>query len=76
MGLLDDLTPDKPVEPCRAIQVALELEPDDARILLDAYKNERWSPTGLSNALRSRGVTIAADTIRLHTRNQCRCSKI
>jgi hypothetical protein len=76
MGILDDLTPKKPVEPCRAIQAALELEPNDARILLDAYQDERWSPTGLSNALRARGVTIAADTIRVHKRNQCRCSKI
>lgn len=76
MGILDDLTPDKPLEPCRAIQAALELDADDARILLDAYQNERWSATGLSNALRARGLTIAADTIRLHKRNQCRCSKI
>jgi hypothetical protein len=76
MGLLDGLTPEKPLEPCRAIQAALELEAEDARILLDAYQNELWSPTGLSNALRARGITIAADTIRLHKRNQCRCSKI
>jgi hypothetical protein len=76
MGLLEGLTPEKPLEPCRAISAALELDAEDARILLDAYEDERWSPTGLSNALRARGITLAADTIRLHKRKECRCSRI
>lgn len=76
MGILDNLTPEKPLEPCRAIQAALELDPEDARTLLDALNDSRWTPSGLSNALRARGVTLAADTIRSHVRKLCRCSKI
>jgi len=76
MGILDNLTPEKPLEPCRAIQAALDLEPKDAQTLLEALTDPRWTASGLSNALRARGVTLAADTIRSHTRKLCRCSKI
>jgi hypothetical protein len=73
MGLLNNLTPDKEPEPCRAVALALSLDKEDAQILLDAYKEPRWTAHGLSKALKERGLTIAPDTIRAHQRNQCKC---
>lgn len=73
--MLEDLNDPKPAEPCRAITLALELEPADARILLDAYDNPRWTATALSKALRARGVTLGKDTIRAHREKSCKCLK-
>lgn len=73
--MLEDLTPDRDPQPCRAITLALELEPTDARILLDAYDNPRWTATALSKALRSRGITLGKDTIRAHREKACKCLK-
>jgi len=73
--LLHDLNDPKPTEPCRAITLALELEADDARILLDAYDNPRWTATALSKALRARGITLGKDTIRAHREKTCKCLK-
>lgn len=73
--MLEDLTPERDPQPCRAITLALELEATDARILLDAYDNPRWTATALSKALRARGITLGKDTIRSHREKSCKCLK-
>lgn len=76
MGLLDGLTPLKDIEPCKVGRMILELETADAKTLIEALEDERWSATGLSKALGSRGLRITADTLRAHMSKVCRCSKI
>jgi len=76
MGILGGLTPVKDIEPCKVGRMLLDLEPSDAQILIEALTDERWSPTGLSKALGSRGLRVTADTLRAHMTKVCRCSKI
>lgn len=73
--MLEDLNDPKPAEPCKAITVALSLDPIDTRILLDALENPRWTATTLSKELRYRGITLGKDTIRNHREKACRCLK-
>lgn len=73
MGILNDMTPQREPEPCRAITLALQLDTTDSQILLDAYNDPRWTAHALSKALKSRGLTLAADTIRAHRRKECKC---
>lgn len=75
MGMLDDLTPHRDIQPCKVGQTLLTLENSDATILQDALTNGLWSAHGLAKALRGRGLTIAPDTIRAHMQKACRCSK-
>lgn len=76
MGILDGLTPIRDITPCRVTRLILELDTDDAQALQNALVDERWSSAGLSNALRKRGLTLAADTLRAHRETRCRCSRI
>lgn len=76
MGLLDGLTPVKDIEPCKVTKTVLALEPSDATSLTAAMVDERWSSSGLAIALRKRGVTLAADTIRRHREQACKCYRI
>lgn len=76
MGLLDGLEPIKNIEPCRVGKLILELEPSDQQTLIAALEDDRWTPRSLANALNSRGITIARDTLQAHMRKTCRCSKI
>ena len=75
MGLLDGLTPIKDIEPCKVGRTILELAPDDRAILILALEDDRWTSRALSHALRTRGVTLAGDTIKAHRSNTCRCSR-
>ena len=76
MGLLDGLSPIKPIEPCKVGRTIIELEPSDAKVLIEALEDTRWAPRGLSKALQSRGVNLAPDTLQNHMKRTCRCSKI
>ena len=76
MGLLDGLTPVKQIEPCKVGRTIIELDPDDAQIMLQALEDPRWTARALSNALRDRGVGLAKDTLEAHMKKTCRCSKI
>jgi len=76
MGLLQGLNPVKPIEPCKVGRTIIELDSDDAQILLDALTDSRWTARALSKALSERGITLAKDTIDSHMKKVCRCSKI
>jgi len=76
MGILTGLTNIKPLEPCKVGRTLLDLDEDDRAILTKALEDPKWSGHALSNALRPRGIILAADTIRQHMQGACRCSKI
>lgn len=76
MGILDGLDPIKEVLPCKIGRILLELEPGDAKILQDALEDSRWTARALTQALISRGITVARDTVDAHMKRTCRCSKI
>lgn len=76
MGILDGLEPIKNIDPCRVGKLILELEPSDQQTLIAALEDDRWTARALTNALNSRGITIARDTIQAHMKRTCRCSKI
>lgn len=76
MGVLNGLDPVKQLEPCKVGRTIIELEPDDAQILIQALEDPRWTARALSNALRDRGVFLAKDTLDNHMKRTCRCSKI
>jgi hypothetical protein len=75
MGKLAGLNPDKPVEPCKVGRLLLELDSDDAQVLLEAMSNPKWTSRALAKALSERGVTITGDTLKSHTVKACRCSR-
>lgn len=75
MGLLDGLTPIKDIEPCKVGRTILELDLDDRAILILALEDERWTSRALSHALKTRGVSLAVDTLKAHRNNTCRCSR-
>ena len=76
MGILDGLTPVTQLEPCKVGRIIIELEPGDAKVMVDAMQDERWTPTGLANALTARGIQVTPDTLRSHMKRTCRCSRI
>jgi hypothetical protein len=76
MGILDGLEPIKNIEPCKMGRIIIELEPSDAQILIAALEDPKWTARALTNALASRGLSIARDTLDSHMKRTCRCSKI
>ena len=76
MGLLDGLDPAKEVRPCKVTRTLEELEAADAETLREALDDPRWTPRGLAIALALRGVVISKDTLALHIKGACSCSKI
>jgi len=76
MGLLDNLEPPKKVWPCRVRDAASELEPKDAKILMDAVMNKDWAYSTLENSLKDRGIQIGQQQIKRHRLGVCSCSKI
>jgi len=75
MGKLIGLNPDKPIEPCKVGRLLLELDEDDAQVLIDAMANPKWTSRALAKALTERGVNITGDTLKTHTTKACRCSR-
>jgi len=73
MGLLDDLEPKAKVWPCKVRDVAATLEPSDGKILLAAVESEDWSVTGLSTALRKKGISVSDVPIKSHRTKACSC---
>ena len=59
---------------CKVGDTIASLDPEDS-MLLERYVNdkERWSANGLSNALRSRGISMAVTTIIRHRNGDCAC---
>lgn len=76
MGILDGLEPIRNIEPCKVGRIIIELEPSDAQILIAALEDPKWTSRALTNALATRGLSIARDTLENHMKRTCRCSKI
>lgn len=77
MGILTDLTkPSAKVTSCKIRTILDDLQPDDAKIFLDAVMDQSWKVAHLTDELRKRGIEISAPTIRNHRIGACSCSKI
>ena len=76
MGMLEGLEPAVRVHSCKTRTILDGLEKDDRKILEIALADaEKWSNGGLARALAERGIVIKADTLGIHRRGQCSCSK-
>ena len=73
--MLEGLEPLKNrVYTCKVELMQEQLDAKDYQILLDAIADSvRWSAKGLSNALKTRGVTLADTTITRHRTQVCNC---
>ena len=73
--MLEGLEPPKnKTEFCKVDHVISQLEESDAKILQEALDDtERWKHKTLSNALRSRGISLADTTISKHRFKVCAC---
>ena len=76
MGLLDGLAPKQKVLACKVRDIAATLEPDDAKILLDAAMDTKWGYTVLSSALGERGIELSDKVIKRHRTNACSCRSV
>jgi hypothetical protein len=75
--MLENLQPADTAKICKIVQTITTLEPKDATVLNDAINDAvKWSNNGLSDALKSRGLSISPETIRRHRRNVCPCRKV
>jgi hypothetical protein len=76
MGMLDGLEPLKTITSCKTRTILEGLDKDDRKILEAALADQvTWTNGGLSRALGSRGIDIKPDTLAIHRRGQCSCSK-
>jgi hypothetical protein len=73
--MLEGLTPATGKNSCKVGDILITLEEQDRNILNEALADKRWSPMGLSKALRARGVILGKDTLRTHSEENCRCFK-
>ena len=75
--MLEGLEPNKRVYTC-AVQVLFEkLDDGDKKILSNAMEDARtWTPYGLEQALKKRGLTLNEKAIRKHRDKACHCSRV
>jgi hypothetical protein len=77
MGMLEGLEPIRAVSSCKVRTILEGLEKDDRKILEAALADfDKWNNGALARALVTRGINIKADTLAIHRRGQCSCSKI
>jgi hypothetical protein len=76
MGILDGMEPVLLVRPCKVRRILESLDKDDRKLLEAAMADRtKWTSYGLSRALAERGIDIKADTLAVHRRGECSCSK-
>jgi len=68
--MLEGLEPLKSERLSRVDEILNGLDAKDQKILKDALNDPNWSANGLSNALRQRGVTLSASSIKRHRDNK------
>ena len=77
MGVLEGLEPIKNITSCKVRTILEGLDKEDRKILETALVDfDKWSNGALARALVTRGIPIKADTLGIHRRGQCSCSKI
>lgn len=73
--MLEDLQPPRKVWPCAVRTLISTLNDKDAQILSEAVMNPDWYYSALEAALTSRGLKLAANTIKRHRTKGCSCWK-
>lgn len=68
--MLEGLEPLKSERLSRVDEILNGLDAKDQKILKDALNDPNWSANGLSNALRQRGVTLSASSIKRYRDNK------
>lgn len=58
---------------CKIDLMMQDLDEKDKQILTEALANPEWSASGLSTALRQRGLSVADTTITKHRQKACAC---
>jgi hypothetical protein len=74
--MLEGLAPKQPRNSCKVTETINTLEPADQGVLTDALKDPRWTAASLSKALRTRGLILGKDTMKLHQNEECACYRI
>lgn len=68
-----DKQPDEQL--CKVMQERSKLSERDAEILDTALADKRWSHYSLFLELRRNGFRVAQETLKLHRKGVCICSK-
>lgn len=78
MGLLDGLDQPQPAKryPCKVRVTADTLDDADAKILLAAVENDKWTLNALVTELAKRGLPINKEPLKRHRDKACSCWKI
>lgn len=77
MGILDGLEPVPLLRPCKVRRILESLDKEDRKVLETAIADRnKWTSYALSRALSVRNIDIKADTLSIHRRGDCSCSKI
>lgn len=77
MGILDNMQPEHKNKGCKIWRIRQDLELSDQKILDDLVGNElEWSAEVLARQLVARGVSIGAQSIRVHRTGNCACRNL
>lgn len=61
---------------CKVMKIAAGLDGKDSELFLKYVADDDWVAESLASALAERGVIIRPNSIRLHRKNQCMCSRL
>jgi len=74
--VLEGLEPNKRVYTCGVQTLKDKLDDEDIKILDQALEDVKvWTPYGLEQALKKRGLTLNEKAIRRHREKGCHCWK-
>lgn len=74
--MLEGLAPKSKEPICYLMSKAVnELDEKDLAILVEALNDPRWTETGLSEALTTRGFKVSRGVLHKHMIGTCGCAK-
>jgi hypothetical protein len=73
--MLEDLTNEPRVRPCRIANIKAGLSAADQSKLEEATSDTTWPVKQLEKQLRARGIEISDSSITRHREKRCSCSK-
>lgn len=71
--MLEDLPVPTDKSLCLVATKALDLSPEDFRILQDALDNPNWPHSKLAEELKARGFHVGETVVRRHRLKTCAC---
>jgi len=74
--MLEDLTNEPRVRPCRVNTIKATLNAADQIKLEEAVTDPTWPISQLEKQLRAKGLDISDSSITRHREKRCACSKI